>query len=376
MKFNITFEEFINELNNKFNGAIDSNTYDYDIFKALYDMNNSINIDIQEFLDSLSFENKTGNNLDTFLSFFNFSRIKGNNSDIYELEVLLNTTTTLIIKKDSIISFNKNNYKVIKDAVIDNNNPSIIDVQKTFSSYYFSNPIFSAGGMITFEKNNIELLDSQENIAEVLPKYLKLLSIKNVTSEIESDLEFSERSKSVMQSLGFSNNKKIEIELLKDSRIKSVRFVNKNGVTEITIYPKILNDIDDIIAYSQEVVDYYKTSNIALLKPNIDEINITGIGPQISSISENDKILKEISARIKEYLSNTLIDNKVVKTDIIKVISDVLNKYIAENQFDYSKVKIYNYFYFRNNYEYPLTSTEITDYIYIGNNVLTISELG
>lgn len=375
MKFKITFEEFINQLNNKFNGAIDSNTYDYDIFKALYDLNDSVNIDIQEFLDSLSFENKTGDTLDSFLSFFNFDRIKGNNSDIYELEVLLNSTNSLIIKKDSIISFNQNNYKVIKDAIIDSINTTVIDLQKTFSSYEFINPVFSAGGIAIFEKNNIELFDTQENISEILPKYLKILSIKNITSDVESDLEFSERSKSVMQSLGFSNNKKIEIELLKDSRIRSLQFKNKSGVTEITIFPKILNEIDSIISYSQGVIDYYKTSNILLLKPNVDEINITGISSQISSISENNKILSEILTSIKEYLSNTLIDNRIVKSDIINLISSIVNSY-SITSFDYDKVKIYNYFYFRNNYEYHLISTEITYYMDIGNNVLTISELG
>lgn len=376
IKINKSFEEFINKLNLKFDSSIDSNSYDYDILKAFYNLDLEITNNINSFLDSLNFENKKGFELDNALEFFNLYRTKGNNDDIYEIKFSYTNNNPFVIKKDSILRIQDINYKVIKDEIITNSEKSSVYTQKTFSDYQFTSPIFSAGGIVCLDQINIDF--QQEDIipSQIIPKHLNLISIQRNVNEQETDIEFLEKSKSILQSYGYLNNEKIKNELMKDSRIKDLIFKNSNGITQIIVYPKELNKLNDIITYSQEVVNMFKSDNVQLLKPNINEISIDGISSQLIGAEEVNKIIYEITSSVKNYLSNILIDQKIIRSEIINIIRKIIEKLAPNANVNYSFINIYNSFFYRNNYDNPLEIMEVSDYIQIKENIITLGTIG
>lgn len=369
------FEEFLNQISKDLDLKIDSNTFDYDILKAIYLATNSIDSNIDQFLQSLDYENKSGRDLDQHMKMFNIYRRSGNPQDIYNFELAYNGDESILIKKDTIMKFENYIYKIAKDVTMISYEKNIIPAYKSYSLYEFKNPIFTENGDLIFEKSGIEMNDNI-NQAEFFPKFLKLVSYENIPGEQESDVSFLERSKNILSSMGYSNNKKIENILLSDSRIKSLHFENINGTTIITILPKIMNELDDIITYADEVIRYYQDCDIKLLKPNMIEIKVEGLKIQLMHISDYERLINIIKIKIKEYLSNSLIGNKLKRIDIISIISNTLKEYNVLDNIDYKIIKIKNNYYWHNNYESPILIEEIIDSLSIGeNNIITLSDI-
>lgn len=309
------------------------------------------------------------------MKMFNIYRIKGNNNDIYNFELFNSGNDTIKILKNSIIKFENKTYQVIKDTIINFGVSNILPTNLTYSSYEYQNPIFSAGGEISFDKKDIEYNDNL-NISEYISKFIKLISYEYLFGEQEDDLSFLERSKSLLQSMGYSNNKKIENILLQDSRIRNVIQNTINGSNTITIFPNNLKEIKSILDYGREVVRYYQNSNIELIGPNIIEIKIKNLKNQLIHILEYEKILNLIYLECKEYLSNSIIDNKILRNDLIDIIKNVLKKNNINDYINYNIISINNYFYWHSNYESPILIEEITDYLDIEtNNMITLSDI-
>lgn len=346
---------------------IDTNTFDYDILNAIYLASSSVEGGINNFLSSLDYENKTGADLDRYMNMFNIYRISGNPQDIYQFEVSNNGDQQIKILKDSIIEFEKSYYKISKDLIINSNSKNIITGYRTYSSYSFETPIFSAGGEIKFDKKSC-FSEKETNISEYFPKYIKLISLELLSNDSESDLSFLERSKSMISSMGFSNNKKIENAILNNPEIKGIYSDNINGTTIMTIFPNNLSNIDDLISYSEEIVRYYQDSFVKIAKPNLIEIRIINLKNQLLHIPEYEKLLNIISNLISEYLSNSLIDNSIKKSDIFNIITDTLKTYNITNNLNFNIIKVKNYFYWNVNYNSPILIEDIKDSLNIGNN--------
>lgn len=323
----------------------------------------------------MDYENKTGSDLDKYMKMFNIYRTQGNSQDIYQFNISNKGAEQIKLIKDTIFYFENNFYKLSKDISLNRNAKSVISAYKTYSSYSFDIPIFSAGGEIKFDKKNLEY-SNLINIAEYFPKNIKLLSYSFLPNDSESDISFLERSKSIISSMGYSNNKKIENAILSNSDIKSINMETINGLTTITIFPNSLSNIDDLINYSNEIVRYYQNSNIKVVKPNLIEIRVTNLKIQLMHISEYEKILNVINNSLTEYLSNSLIENSITRNDIISIISDTLKTYDIYNDVNINYIKIKNYFYWNTNYNDPILIETIDDKLDIGNNnIISLGEI-
>lgn len=359
------YDQIVSKLEENLGIQIDKNSYDYDILKTISDFLGSSDDLINKFINSYTFENLESNNLDKFLNFFDIYRTVGNNEDLYsiKLKYVSSNQNSLSISKNCTIQFENAFYKVLKDTVI-NSEESILTVQKIFNVNEISEPVYSNKGTIVFDKQYIK--SSEEVILESdLPKNLYVISVIRNAAERESDFEFLEKSKNILQSYGYVNDKKIELVLLEDSRIKSLDIVDKDNATNITIFPNNLEELDDIIEYNQNVVNIYKTSNVVLLKPNIFEINISGLASQLNLLGDLKTMLDTITADLKLSLSllysetNTLI---LKREDIINSLKQSINNLYLNGEIDYKNVYVnYNYYY-KNNYNTPILNDVISDY--------------
>lgn len=372
-----SLDEFINKINDSLQIKIDKNTFDYELFSTLYAIDASFKKAIDKHLESMDYENKSGTDLDKYFKLFNIYRLKGNNGDIYNFDIILNANETFLIKKGSIIEYKGYKYKTLKEVQVLSNEKNTIPTQKTFNSYTFDNPIYFASGKAKISLENIiSSTQDQGYLITMITKSLKIISMQIQPNDIESDFRFLERSKSILQSLGFSNNKKIENELLKDKRIRNVYFSNQNGLTTIVIFPNLFKELESIIEYSQEVVNYYQNSNVQVVGPNIMEINIKGLKTQIIHLNDYNRIISEINNRLKDMFSNAFIDNSIKRQEILNLITKIINEFDVDLSLNLKKIYIQNYYYRYTNYKEPILIEDISDKLNLGEfNMLSLGKV-
>lgn len=357
---------------------IDRDSFDYEFLNIINQLSSYLDSQNLDFLNSHTFENLKDDNLDNFLNYFNLYRTKGNNNDLYEFKLLYNSSQENIsINDEAIFSYGGDFYRNVKKVII-GKDQNILTAQKVFQASQIENPVFSINGTLILDISSIEISDSRLDISYELPKKLKLISFKRVPNETESDLSFMEKSKSVLQNFGYSNLKKIELTLLKDTRIKSVYIDDQNGYSNIIIFPNNLAEIDEIIKYNQYVVDYFKSSKIILMKPNVVEVNIDGLKTQILFRDDYDSIISLVSSAINETLSLLKTDSNenliLSKSDIIYSIKSVFDNYRDSNiTIDYNQINLSIKYYFRTNYKIPIMQENIYDEKTIDNtDVITM----
>lgn len=356
----------IEKIQDRLGIQIDSSSFDYEFLNVLNQFSSYLDNKNLEFLNAHTFENLKDDNLDGFLNYFNMYRTRGNNNDVYEFELMYNSSQENIsIKDEAIFSYNNEYYRNIRKVII-GKEKSILYAQKIFTTEKINNPIFSINGVLIFDNNSIEISNPNLILSYELPKKLKLISYKITPNEIESDISFMERSKSVLQNLGYSNLKKIELTLLKDTRIKSVYIDDQNGYSNIIIFPNNLSEIDEIIKYNNYVVDYFKSSKINLLKPNVVEVNLDGLKSQLFLRDDYEVITSLINSALNETLSllKTDSNNNLIlsKTDLIYAIKNVFDNYNNSNlSIDYNQLNISIRYYFRTNYKIPISIENIYD---------------
>lgn len=357
---------------------IDRGSFDYEFLNIINQLSSYLDSQNLDFLNAHAFENLKDDSLDNFLNYFNLYRTKGNNNDLYEFKLLYNSSQENIsINDEAVFSYGEDFYRSIKKVII-GKDQNILTAQKVFQSSQIENPVFSINGTLMFDISSIEISDARLDISYELPKKLKLVSFKRIPNETESDLSFMEKSKSVLQNFGYSNLKKIELTLLKDTRIKSVYIDDQNGYSNIIIFPNNLAEIDEIIKYNQYVVDYFKSSKITLMKPNVVEVNIDGLKTQILFRDDYDSIISLVNAAINETLSLLKTDSNenliLSKSDIIYSIKNVFGNYRdSDIAIDYNQINLSIKYYFRTNYKIPIMQENIYDEKTIDNtDVITM----
>lgn len=358
------YDKIVSKLQDNLGINIDTNSYDYDILKSISDFLGNNEDYVNEFINSYTFENLESNNLDNFLNFFDVYRTVGNNEDLYSIKLKYISTNqnSLSILKNCTVKLENSYYKVLKDTNI-NDEENILTVQKIFNNQEISEPVYSNKGTLVLDKKYIK--SSYEVILESdLPKNLYIISISRNPAERESDFEFMEKSKKLLQSYGYSNLKKIELTLLEDSRIKSIHTVDSNNSTNIIIFPNKLDELDNIIEYNKNIVDFYKSSNIVLLKPNLFEVNISGLASQLNLLGDLKTMLEIIINDLKITLSLLYSETDILvlkREDIISSLKRSINNLHLDGEINYSNVYInYNYYY-RNNYNVPILNDVIND---------------
>lgn len=356
----------IKKIQDKLGIQIETDSFDYEFLNVLNQLSTYLDSKSFEFLNDHTFENLKDKNLDSFLNYFNIYRTKGNNNDIYEFELLYNSLhENISIDNEAVFSYNNEFYRAIKKVIITKERNTLY-AQKIFSTNKIENPIFSIDGTLIFDEKALELSNSKLDISYELPRKLKFISFRVASAETESDLSFMERSKSILQNFGYSNLKKIESTLLKDTRIKSVYIDDQNGYSNIIVFPNNLSEIDDIIKYNNYVVEYFKSSRINLLKPNVVEVNIDGLRTQLFMRDDYEFIVSLINLALNKTLSLLKTDSNdnfiLSKSDIIYSIKNVFENYKdSDIPIDYTQINVSIRYYFRTNYKVPIIIENVYD---------------
>lgn len=346
---NENFNIFLEKISEKLGFKIDNSSFDYDILKSLFDINVSFKKEYGKLLDKVIFENLKGKDLDNFLSFFNIIRKRNNNDELYTLVLKFNVNNnSFIIKEGCIINIDNKSYKNIKTTSI-NNEKELLTVQR-ISKQDIIKQIIGNNGSIIFDENYVSV--NTGNINDVSSNLLFLgFNVNNV--EQETDFEFLERAKNILQSYGYNNKEKIKFELLKDERIKNIKIKENDNVTEIIIYPKELSKIDEIINFNKHLVDYYKNSIVELVNPNLYMFNIKNIKEQIYYIAYNEEIIKELEEYMKSYFNSIFVENNNIifsRTDFIVELKKFFSNK-PQIQLNYDLVEIEYQFFYKNNYQ-------------------------
>lgn len=346
---NGNFNIFLEKISEKLGFKIDNSSFDYDILKSLFDINVSFKKEYEKLLDKIIFENLKGKDLDNFLSFFNIIRKRNNNDELYTLVLKFNVNNnSFVIKEGCIINIDNKSYKNIKTTSI-NNEKELLTVQR-ISKQDIIKQIIGNNGSIIFDENYVSV--NTGNINDVSSNLLFLgFNVNNI--EQETDFEFLERAKNILQSYGYNNKEKIKFELLKDERIKNIKIKENDNVTEIIIYPKELSKIDEIINFNKHLVDYYKNSIVELVNPNLYMFNIKNIKEQIYYIAYNEEIIKELEKYMKSYFNSIFVENNNIifsRTDFIVELKKFFSNK-PQIQLNYDLVEIEYQFFYKNNYQ-------------------------
>lgn len=346
---NGNFNIFLEKISEKLGFKIDNSSFDYDILKSLFDINVSFKKEYEKLLDKVIFENLKGKDLDNFLSFFNIIRKRNNNDELYTLVLKFNVNNnSFVIKEGCIINIDNKSYKNIKTTSI-NNEKELLTVQR-ISKQDIIKQIIGNNGSIIFDENYVSV--NTGNINDVSSNLLFLgFNVNNI--EQETDFEFLERAKNILQSYGYNNKEKIKFELLKDERIKNIKIKENDNVTEIIIYPKELSKIDEIINFNKHLADYYKNSIVELVNPNLYMFNIKNIKEQIYYIAYNEEIIKELEEYMKSYFNSIFVENNNIifsRTDFIVELKKFFSNK-PQIQLNYDLVEIEYQFFYKNNYQ-------------------------
>ena len=354
-----TYNDFLKNLSQKLGFDVDRNSFDYDILKALFEQNNDYKREVQNILSKVIFENMRGQDLDNFLSFFNIYRRQDNDENLYTLTLSFNSFN---IKEDCLMLINNNVYKNIKNVSVSNEREEVT-VQKIYNQE-IKNQISGNNGLIVLDSSYCSVENG--NLSDESSK-LFVISLKQNVFNKESDFEFLERSKNILQELGYDNKTKIKEVLLRDSRIKNIKIKEEDNVTNIIIYPFKIDEIDEIINSNKHIVEYYKNSIVNLVKPNLYVLNIEFLKEQLSYFPDFTNLIVDVESEIKNFLSNLYVgkENKIriKKLSLINLVDNFLSSRYENVYYDLKPLEISVDFYFRNNYKDSIYSVDVEDYI-------------
>ncbi|MGL4449622.1 MAG: hypothetical protein ACRCTZ_00350 [Sarcina sp.] len=373
INFNSDFDDFLLSIGNALNVNIDPSSLDVKLFKIFHDISNNIATSTEEKINSMFFENLKGEDLDTVMEFFDSHRTRGGESDIHSFTLYNKSNDSFLVEKESVFNFEDHSYKVLKDTYL---NPGVSELltQRYGSKKDTETPVFTNDGILSFNLKNIKSLS--ENYIQKFTNSLRLSAYNVNSDEVQSDFEFREKSKSIMQTLGHSNSQIIKSKILENSLVKNVVIEDIAGVTKMTVIPYSIHDINDLINYSKEIVDYWKSDNVVVEKPNLIEIDIEGL-ISIIAADQNISNLKEvIISSIIEYFSGDF-SGTIYKHKIISLIQEILDSSSDYAEYDLSKVAVKYNFYSKGNYEIPVITSEITNNKKINENtIITFGMLG
>ena len=358
-----TYNDFLKNLSQKLGFDVDRNSFDYDILKALFEQNNDYKREVQNILNKVIFENMRGQDLDNFLSFFNIYRRQDNDENLYTLTLSFKSNNNSFnIKEDCLMLINNNVYKNIKNVSVSNEKEEVT-VQRIYNQE-IKNQISGNNGLIVLDSSYCSVENG--NLSDESSK-LFVISLKQNVFNKESDFEFLERSKNILQELGYDNKTKIKEVLLRDSRIKNIKIKEEDNVTNIIIYPFKIDEIDEIINSNKHIVEYYKNSIVNLVKPNLYVLNIEYLKEQLSYFPDFTNLLVDVESEVKNFLSNLYVgkDNKIriKKFNLIKLIDNFLSSRYENIYYDLKPLEVSVDFYFRNNYKDSIYSIDVEDYI-------------
>ncbi|MGL4358838.1 MAG: hypothetical protein ACRCSY_09135 [Cetobacterium sp.] len=370
---NISFEDFLNKMSESLNTNIDPSSLDVKIFKCIYDLTSAISKQTEAEVKSMFFENLKGDDLDSVMEFFDSYRSRGGDSDIYVFKLYGKSDKSFLIKKDSVLNFEDKSFRVLMDTYVNNGENELL-TQPYGSKINIEQPVYTNDGNVCFKSGSIESTFKDSN--SLFTNSVKLTTYFIQNDEVESDFEFREKSKSLMQSLGLSNSQKIRYEIMKNPDVKNVIINDDSDITKLTIIPNSLSKADEVISTSKEVVNFYKGGNVVVEKPNVVEINIEGLGPILVFDPDSQAVKDAVVAAINEHLTSNF-SGTIYRSKILTIIQECINANSSITTHDITSVNItYNY-YNKDNYDVAVIYSTINNFKSISDNtVVTFGILG
>lgn len=286
-------------------------------------------------LSNLSFETRTGESLDEFLEFFGVKRRKEFNTSTHTLKFYNAGDKDITISEGTIFEIDDKHYKSITKQYIYSGKINNLYIVETAVMFYTD---------IYCEVSGIKIpLDSVivQDVAEISDKHRYITNVLYLEEHIdfsdgEPDAEYFNRGKSLIQSYGDGNLKKIKDYIVGIPDVANV--ITKEGIDilEVCVIPQDINKLDSILEQAKEAVDYFKTSNIEVTKPSMTEIKVIGLHSQLSEwFNEGTKeygdipeYLIGVKASINNYFKDLYFnDKKEIKRDDIEFN---INKYFTD----------------------------------------------
>lgn len=345
LKTNLNFEAFkikvLEEINKSnpeldtsemsfFNKIITSLAYGVDDFVTLVDTLVAKN----------SFDSENSSNLDFILEIFNIKR-RNIYSEIKKLDFYYTGSIYFTIKAGAYI---------LKDELFyENRNKVTVDANSRDKKYSLELSLIEGFSLTDLEmldfgsfkvsKNDLTFDYDFYAFSNLVLSSIFLLSFETVISEKESDSSYLNRAKNILQFLSSDTNYKIKNSILEIDGVSDVILENKDFDTFVTIIPKTIESLDNIIDYASEIVDYYKNSNFVFKKPILNSIKITNVLTQIDSSLHSD-ITVFINSYIKELFYKEFIFDR---NDFEFKLFEYINKFTSSFTFNKEKIEvIYN----------------------------------
>ncbi len=320
-------EQTLNELESKLGLDISSTSNTRQIVEKIRTFEAEMLESLSENISKLSVTNLIDSDLDRIYGeFFGIPRISMTTADHKKVLIQNDYGKDLYLEKDTQIVVNNFNYAVLEGTTILKNSQSVVEVFPDSTIYQRTNlqPI-SDVVLLEFKDYNLEFVG-------------KIYALKIEETNLESDTIYKERSKPLIQNQGFSNITKIKNRCRTISELHSIQEIDKKYETELVIIPTDIKYIDELKKYVEEVVSYYKGSNITVSKPSLTFITVLGLEEQIKKqlygtkyISELDNHLQQIYLEAEKYIKAILLDEAEEKQYSPKKMEILFNKYVIEN---------------------------------------------
>lgn len=293
--------------------------------------------DIEQIVNELSFDGRSGQLLDELYNFFGIPRIIKNTKEV-SLTFYNNNANKITIGSNTLISVNGETYRITTEQNINPYSSSIIyAVPSGVNLNLIDNYVQIGNTKINLINVSIDNVVENEK-SDYLYNYV-LISNTVTTLDKESDLEYSARAKGLIQHFSDNNITKIKSYIMGIENVSDVKIHKEFNRTRIVIIPSDIQYLNKIIEQAQESVDYFSSSMIIVDKPTITQFNISGITKQLSEWFSNSNFDIEFHLKgIKQYINELLKD--IYLNDSATLSSDqiefTINKYFSDNDIVFS----------------------------------------
>ena len=310
-------ERALNELPEGADTTPSSNIYK--IFKALINKN-SIN-KINSIIQSINPSTKKGAELDEFYGtlFGNKRMIDTLDEDITIFRIQTNLDITIEAKE--ILKYNKNFYTVYADSLLTVKDDDGFATISCINNY--SNPPFVENGIgDSFFFNSLESKYTDIDLTETL--LIDVVELDENKEELDS--EYRARATGLLQQLGQNNIELITKKIKKINGVVEVLLAEGDFHSVITIIPQKLESLEGIKKAAQEIVNYYKSSNITISSPILIKFFVSGVLEQFAGHTEL------VKSAIKNYIEGLRVNGSVFNRDNFEnLLYDLGNNYIGPN---------------------------------------------
>lgn len=362
-RLNANWEDFKTSiLENVYASGLELDTSEYSFFNKIMEALSKSSSEMITAIDQLasqnSFDHTNSNSLDFVFEFFNIKRLNIN-SDSYQLSFVYTGTRNFSIKSGTYFFIDGKTYQ--SRYSVDVSNEYKI---KTFTLEVFEVSSLDASvfelvkiGNYSFLSNGLSYVGEKYEFLNYLQSVLSVNDFSVISSSYESDNAFLNRAKNILQFLAADTPFKIKKALLDIDGVTDVIIQNQDFDSLITIIPKNLEELDNILLYSEEIINYYKNRNFILKKPILNSFEIKNLMEFVDeSLKEDVENFVKVFIRdlylnkntfsrpvfefkVFEYLQK-LGNSKVFSKDNLEIIYSVFDS--CDFNYELYNGKIYN----------------------------------